>query len=79
MNNPKDSQQTIRKHSVRIDAHRTSVSIEDIFWQELVRIAKARNVSVNALISKIDHTRSGNLSSAIRVFVLNDAKKSQSR
>jgi len=60
----------IRKHSVLIAGHATSVSIEDIFWRELTRIAEERDASLNTLIAEIDATRSGNLSSAIRVFVI---------
>jgi len=65
---------TIRKHSVLIAGHATSVSIEGIFWHELTQIAEARGVSLNALIAEIDETRPGNLSSAIRVFVLQTLK-----
>ena len=60
----------VRKRSVSIAGHETSVSLEDAFWTVLAAIAKARRVSVNRLIGEIDRTRSGNLSSAIRVFVL---------
>ena len=60
----------IRKRSVRVAGHATSISLEDAFWAGLGAIAKARRVSVNRLIDEIDRTRSGNLSSAIRVFVL---------
>ncbi|MGA0394986.1 MAG: ribbon-helix-helix domain-containing protein [Rhodospirillales bacterium] len=52
--------------------HASSVSLEDAFWQELTNIAKKRGVSLNHLVSDIDRTRTGNLSSAIRVFVLNN-------
>ncbi len=60
----------LRKHSVRLAGHLTSISIEDAFWERLVAIADAENVSINSLISQIDAARTGNLSSAIRVFVL---------
>ena len=60
----------LRKHAVMIDGHRTSVSLEDGFWEALTAIARARGLSLNRLISEIDRSRSGNLSSAIRVFVL---------
>ncbi len=60
----------LRKHSVLIAGHATSISIENIFWRELTRIAEARGVSLNTLIAEIDATRSGNLSSAIRVFIV---------
>ena len=60
----------IRKRSVRLAGHQTSVSVEDAFWDHLVLIARAQERSINALITEIDAKRSGNLSSAIRVFVL---------
>ena len=60
----------MHKHSVLLDGHRTSVSMENAFWDELVRIAKARGLSINALITEIDHSRTTNLSSALRVHVL---------
>ena len=53
-----------------IAGHRTSVSLEDGFWEALTAIAHARGLSLKRLISEIDRSRSGNLSSAIRVFVL---------
>jgi predicted DNA-binding ribbon-helix-helix protein len=58
------------KRSVVVAGHRTSVSLEDAFWAELRRVARARGFSMNALIAEIDAGRSGNLSSAIRVFLL---------
>jgi predicted DNA-binding ribbon-helix-helix protein len=64
----------VRKRSVRIAGHRTSVSLEDAFWRELTEIALRRGVSINALIAAIDAERGGNLSSAIRVFVLNSIR-----
>ena len=60
----------LRKRSVIIAGHATSVSLEDIFWRELSSIAKSRRQSLNQLITEIDQNRAGNLSSAIRVFVL---------
>ena len=63
------------KRSIVIAGHKTSVSIEDAFWTALKEIAQARWQSVAELIGAIDGARqtgnhSGNLSSAIRVFVL---------
>jgi predicted DNA-binding ribbon-helix-helix protein len=63
------------KRSILIAGHRTSVSLEDAFWKALKDIAQARHVSVAELIASIDGARqtgahAGNLSSAIRVFVL---------
>ena len=60
----------VRKRSVMIAGHHTSVSLEEAFWQALKQIADARGRSINRLITEIDARRRGNLSSAIRVFVL---------
>jgi predicted DNA-binding ribbon-helix-helix protein len=61
---------TIRKRSVTIAGHATSVSLEEAFWEALKALAQQRNVSVTTLIEQVDDRRTGNLSSAIRVFVL---------
>lgn len=60
----------LRKHSVSIAGHRTSVSLEAAFWEELKRLAAAEGVSVAALIESIDRGRAHNLSGALRVYVL---------
>lgn len=60
----------LRKRSVLVAGHKTSVSLEAAFWDELRAIAAARDLSLNALIAEIDQSRSGNLSSAIRLHVL---------
>lgn len=65
----------IRKRSVVIAGHRTSVSVENAFWQALLEIAGERGMSVNQLITEIDRRRAGNLSSAIRLYVLAVAAK----
>ena len=70
-------QGTIVKRSVRISGHATSISLEAAFWQGLCDIAAARGVSVNALVATIDATRGGNLSSAIRLFVLDSARRGE--
>lgn len=62
--------QTIRKRSVTIAGHRTSISLETAFWEGLRQAAALRGVSVNALITEIDAAQPANLSSALRVFVL---------
>ena len=59
----------LRKRSVRIAGHLTSVSMEEVFWDALREIASMRKISVNALVTEIDRTRDGNLSSALRVYV----------
>jgi predicted DNA-binding ribbon-helix-helix protein len=75
-----EKQAMIEKRSVTLSGHRTSLSLEQDFWQELQRIAKARNCSLAALIGKIDAERlkektPPNLSSALRVFVLREVKR----
>jgi predicted DNA-binding ribbon-helix-helix protein len=65
------------KHSVRIAGHATSVSLETAFWEGLCEIAARRRLSVNALLSAIDGERSGNLSSAIRLFVLESCRRGE--
>jgi predicted DNA-binding ribbon-helix-helix protein len=61
------------KRSVRIAGHRTSIALEEEFWDALKEIAKGEGVSLNALIARIDAQRlpkTRNLSRAIRLFVL---------
>lgn len=60
----------MKKRSVVITGHRTSVSLENAFWDALKAIAVKRNFTVNQLVTEIDKQRDGNLSSAIRVYVL---------
>lgn len=60
----------LKKRSVNLNGHATSVTMEEPFWIALRDIAKARGQSLNALIAQIDETREGNLSSALRVFAL---------
>jgi len=61
---------SLRKRSVTVAGHATSFSLEEEFWRDLHRVARQRNLSLNALVSSIDAARAGNLSSALRVFVL---------
>lgn len=65
-----------RKRSLTLQGHRTSVSLEDAFWEELQAIATQRGQSVNVLVAEIDAARgvSSGLASAIRVFVLGAVK-----
>ena len=59
------------KRSIVIAGHKTSVSLEDAFWKGLKEIADDRDVTLSDLVSSIDTERQhGNLSSAIRLFVL---------
>jgi len=59
------------QRSMTIDGRKTSVSVESAFWSELKEIAHVQCVTLSSLIGAIDATRKqGNLSSAIRIFVL---------
>jgi predicted DNA-binding ribbon-helix-helix protein len=59
------------KRSIVIAGHKTSVSLEDAFWKGLKEIADDRSLTLSELVSTIDtDRRHGNLSSAIRLFVL---------
>jgi predicted DNA-binding ribbon-helix-helix protein len=63
------------KRSVVIDGHKTSVSLEDPFWSGLKEIAHTEGATLSNLVAKIAETRQhGNLSSAIRLFVLDQVK-----
>jgi predicted DNA-binding ribbon-helix-helix protein len=63
------------KYSLSIAGHRTSVSLEPVFWERLGDVARGRALSLAALITEIDRGRAPrvNLSSAIRVFLLSEA------
>jgi predicted DNA-binding ribbon-helix-helix protein len=62
---------TIIKRSVAIGKHKTSISLEDGFWHSLKEIAASRQRTCSSLLGDINERRqSGNLSSAIRLFVL---------
>jgi predicted DNA-binding ribbon-helix-helix protein len=59
------------KRSIVVGKHKTSVSLEDQFWGALKEIAEARKTTLSDLVDSIDSDRKhGNLSSAIRLFVL---------
>jgi predicted DNA-binding ribbon-helix-helix protein len=59
------------KRSIVIAGHKTSVSLEDAFWKGLKEIAGGRDLTLSELVALIDsERRHGNLSSAIRLFVL---------
>jgi predicted DNA-binding ribbon-helix-helix protein len=61
----------VAKRSIVAAGHKTSVSLEDAFWQGLKEIARGRNITLSELVAAIDsRRRHGNLSSAIRLFVL---------
>ena len=63
---------TVKKRSIVIGSHKTSISLEDKFWICLRQIARERSTTASELIGMVDEMRNGgNLSSTIRVFVLN--------
>ena len=69
---------TVKKRSIVIDGHRTSVSLEDDFWMSLRQIARGRQVTISHLIASLDAAReNSNLSSAIRVFILDHYRAMQ--
>jgi predicted DNA-binding ribbon-helix-helix protein len=64
------------KHSVIVGRHKTSVSLEDAFWLEIRRIADERRQTLSQLVAEIDAQRQhSNLSSAIRLFVMEERLK----
>ena len=66
------------KRSVMIDGHKTSIGLEDAFWSSLKAIAHAERSTVSGSVTTIDKTRKqGNLSSAVRLFVLDDVRNGQ--
>ena len=58
------------KRSIVINGQKTSVSLEDAFWSGLKEIAHGQQASLAHVVAEIDKARQGNLSSAIRLFVL---------
>ena len=70
----------MRKRSVTLQGHATSVSVEDEYWTELKRLASEAELSIGALIERIDRERGRvNLSSALRLAVLADLKAKLAR
>ncbi|QPM89801.1 ribbon-helix-helix domain-containing protein [Pseudooceanicola algae] len=64
------------KRSLTLKGHRTSVSLEDEFWAEFRRIAREKDIAINALAARIDAGREieTGLASAIRLYVLADLR-----
>ena len=60
---------TVTKRSVVIAGRKTSISLEDEFWNGLKAIARHHQRTLSSVVGEIDQKRSGNLSSAIRVYV----------
>jgi len=68
---------TVKKRSIVIGSHKTSISLEDNFWTCLRQIARERSTTASELIGMVDAMRNGgNLSSTIRVFVLDHYRNS---
>jgi predicted DNA-binding ribbon-helix-helix protein len=66
------------KRSVVIDGHKTSISLEDAFWSNLKAIAQTQGATVAQTVTTINETRKqGNLSSAVRLFVLDCVRNGQ--
>ena len=68
----------MKKRSVTIHGHRTSISLEDPFWDSLNDIAAKRGQSLASLITEIDKNRDGGLSSALRLFVFAELRQNGS-
>lgn len=66
---------TVKKRSVVVGGHRTSISLEQAFWEGLQQLAAKEGKTINQMVSDIDAARSGNLSSAIRVWILDRASE----
>ena len=65
----------IAKRSIVLDHHKTSISLEDDFWNAVRAIADRKKMKLTELLAQIDSERNqSNLSSAIRVFVLNETR-----
>lgn len=64
----------MKKRSLTIDGHRTSISLEDEFWEALKEISQKKNLSLIEVVKEIDESRNSGLSSAIRVFILKHYK-----
>jgi len=70
----------VLKRSVVIGGHKTSVSLEDEFWSGLKEIAAARNMTLSDLVATVERGReSGNLSSTLRLFVLESYRQRAER
>lgn len=69
----------VRKRSISIRGHRTSISLEDAFFTELERIAAERRIPLATLVAEVDAARERmtNLSSALRLFVLENLREAR--
>ena len=73
----------IQKYSVTLKGHRTSISLEPLFWETLHQMAESQNKPLHTLISEIEETHlisgiPGNLSSTLRLYILKELLKYKS-
>lgn len=65
-----------KKRSVKVSGHETSITLEEEFWVELKNISNEKSISLSTLVTQIDECRiNDNLSSAIRIFILQSLKE----
>jgi len=69
----------LRPRSISVAGRRTTVRLEEAYWDELRRMAAEKRMSITQIVTAIDATRPRNLSSAIRVFILRDIRASLER
>ena len=67
----------MKKHSVELSGHRTSITLEEEFWTKLKEIAKDKKKSIRQVLMEIDNNHTGNLSSAVRLFILRQRQVNQ--
>lgn len=65
----------VKKRSVTIAGHTTSISLEEPFWLALQKLADAEKITLAKLIGRIDKSRGTNLSSALRLYVLHSINR----
>ena len=70
---------SVVKRSIVVGGHKTSVSLENAFWADLKNIVDTQQTTLSELVTKIDQAREGNLSSAIRLFVLDHFRNEDKR
>ena len=74
--NSRQKPSQVVKRSIVIGGHKTSVSLEESFWNALKEIAASKRVTLSDLVTPINNERQyGNLSSAIRLFVLDHYRR----
>jgi predicted DNA-binding ribbon-helix-helix protein len=73
------AQPGLRKHSLTIQGHRTSISLEPVFWDALRSAARDDGLPLAQLVAQIDEARTTPLSSAIRVWLFQRAIRSPAR